>query len=381
MRAFASGYYNNLCALYDYLGIRYHAQPFLFDLAAPANATSNGSRDASYFVYASNLHQFAPRPASVGRLRHVGELVYLVFSYVWFLLCCLYVYPRGGETLHEYLHRTRIPRHFVTSYLLPLMSSVTTCPHPTLLGFPATDIIEYKRRTLSSPHLRVSDGVRQVQDRLVKDIPYQLNATVTAVEPCDDGVRVSWAQGNGSDRKTHADYFDNVILAVTPDVVGRIFQPLRHHMSQIPTTTVESFVHTDTRVMGQTDTQRVKGSETQLIHIHTSTDAAQKTESHYFQPCGVIVTTCPFSPIDPSLVLHSSKFTRVLRNPDSQKIVNAVFRATPDLYSEKSAPLWRNGDDNVWLVGGWCWDGMVLLEGCVVSAMRVAHALDVEIPW
>jgi hypothetical protein len=44
-------------------------------------------------------------------------------------------------------------------------------------------------------------------------------------------------------------------------------------------------------------------------------------------------------------------------------------------------PQWRSGDDNVYLVGGWCWDGMVLLEGCVVSAMRVADALGVEVPW
>lgn len=48
---------------------------------------------------------------------------------------------------------------------------------------------------------------------------------------------------------------------------------------------------------------------------------------------------------------------------------------------EKKEFSWRNGDGNVWLVGAWCWDGMVLLEGCVVSAMRVADDLGVEVPW
>ena len=42
---------------------------------------------------------------------------------------------------------------------------------------------------------------------------------------------------------------------------------------------------------------------------------------------------------------------------------------------------WKNGDGGVWLAGAWCWDGMVLLEGCVISAMRVARALDVNVPW
>lgn len=50
-------------------------------------------------------------------------------------------------------------------------------------------------------------------------------------------------------------------------------------------------------------------------------------------------------------------------------------------HGEKKDLSWRNGDGNVWLVGAWCWDGMVLLEGCVVSAMRVASDLGVDVSW
>lgn len=32
---------------------------------------------------------------------------------------------------------------------------------------------------------------------------------------------------------------------------------------------------------------------------------------------------------------------------------------------------WVNGDEGVWLMGVWCWDGMVLFEGCVVFVMRI----------
>ena len=35
----------------------------------------------------------------------------------------------------------------------------------------------------------------------------------------------------------------------------------------------------------------------------------------------------------------------------------------------------------MYLAGGWCWDGMVLLEGCIVSAMRIARDLGVDVPW
>jgi hypothetical protein len=120
----------------------------------------------------------------------------------------------------------------------------------------------------------------------------------------------------------------------------------------------------------------------QLIRLRTTTDETPRTESHHVQSCGAIVTTCPYTPLEPSLVLHSAKFTRVLRSPESQRIVNAIFSSGQRVCGDdKSVPQWRNGDDNVYLAGGWCWDGMVLLEGCVVSAMRIANALGVEVPW
>jgi hypothetical protein len=63
--------------------------------------------------------------------------------------------------------------------------------------------------------------------------------------------------------------------------------------------------------------------------------------------------------------------------------VNAIFnpRVNPRSNTKDSANGWKNGDGNVYLVGGWCWDGMVMLEGCIVSAIRVADALGVDVPW
>jgi hypothetical protein len=257
---------------------------------------------------------------------------------------------------------------------------VSTCPHDSLLAFPASDIIGYKRRTHGAPHYTVSDGVGGVQERLVKGIDVTLNATVTAVEPFEKGVRISWC--GVSDAETTTEYFDKVILAVAPDVVGRIFRPLQHHMQRIPTAVVESVVHTDWAVLHGSDLNKNDRKGAQLIHLNTSTADTPMTESHHLQPCGVVVTTCPFTPLEQQHVAQQSKFTRVLRSPESQRIVNAIFDNGSNFSADdKSVPRWRNGEDNVWLVGGWCWDGMVLLEGCVISAMRVADALHVKVPW
>jgi predicted NAD/FAD-binding protein len=286
-----------------------------------------------------------------------------------------------GETLRQYLERTRTPARFVTYYLLPLISGVTTCPHEALLNFPASDITEYKRKTNRAPHYTVSAGVRSVQERLIRGINYELGAIVKAIEPQEKGVKLSWER-HGDGLRT--EYFDRVILAVAPDVVGRIFKPLQHHMMQMPTTLVESVVHNDRSVLNETQSLRtaVDSHSAQLIRLRTLTSDMSRTESHHVQSCGAIVTTCPYTALEPSLVLHSAKFTRVLRSPASQRIVNAIFREGQCVSGDdKSVPQWRNGDDNVYLAGGWCWDGMVLLEGCVVSAMRIANTLGVEVPW
>jgi predicted NAD/FAD-binding protein len=379
MRAFAGGFYNNLKLLYDHLEIPYCTQPFLFEFAEKQKSSSTHYR--SYFVHASSLHQLAPRPSAVGVLRYWLEVLYLIACYTWFSLCCFMMGPHKGETLRHYLERTWTPQRFVAYYLLPLISSVTTCPHEALLGFPASDVTEYKRRTHMAPHYTVSAGVQAVQNRLARCIEYELGAVVKAVEPQEKGVRLSWQKDGGA---VCTEYFDRIILAVAPDVVGQIFEPLRHHMTRMPTTMVESVVHSDRSVLveknGLRNTWENRGA--QWICLRTTTDGTTKTESHHVQPCGAIVTTCPYTRLDPSLVLHSAKFTRVLRSPESQRIVNAIFREDQEVFAdEKSVPRWKSGDDNVWLAGGWCWDGMVLLEGCVVSAMRIANDFGVQVPW
>jgi len=277
--------------------------------------------------------------------------------------------------------------YFISYYLLPLMSGVSTCPHETLLAFPASDVIQYKRMTHGAQHYTVSNGVCSVQDKLVKDINARLAAVVESVKTGDGVVKITWrSSDNLNEGQLIQEDFDKAILAVSPDIVGKIFAPLRNEMDQLLTALVESVIHTDESTLGE-PIQQIPGSlnqsNAQIIHLRTNTTDSHMTESIHVQPSGAIVTTCPFSAIDPDRIIQSSTFTRVLRNPRSRRIVNNIFSryhpAQPQ--SEKERLGWKNGDGEVWLAGGWCWDGMVLLEGCVVSAMRVADDFGVPIPW
>lgn len=128
-------------------GVKYHAQPFLFSFTrlprqqqpSPTPSCIPGPR----MVYASNLHQLPPVPHTVDLIHLLAEAVFAVVCYAWLTFCCFFVAPcyedprtnTPSESPDHYLHRIWLPQSHVANYLLPLISSVSTCPHEGLLCF------------------------------------------------------------------------------------------------------------------------------------------------------------------------------------------------------------------------------------------------------
>lgn len=389
MRAFADGYYKNLKRMYDYFGIQYASPRFIYTLSSLPRIASDKIRP--YFIHSSNNHQLPPsKPENNSWGSWLVELVYLTFCYYWFTACCFWIRPKINvessveESFRQYLERIGLPQYYIKYYLLPLISSVTTCSHDALLEFPAIDLVEYEKRTFRQPHYTIEGGVHKLQTKLSTGLKVRFRSTVTAVQNTRGKVKVTM-------RDEHTGFldsalFDHVIMAVTPDVVGLIFPPLESVMAAVPTTRVLSVVHHDyTRfstcrqyVRGRIPFDH-RGRASQPIHMCSNAYATESTHEH---PCSVLITTSPIISVRPTHILHSVTFTRVLRTPTSRQLLNRVFGANElECRDDNLKSCWRNGDGNVWLVGGWCWDGMVMLEGCVASAIRVADSLGVEVPW
>ncbi|KAL6231799.1 hypothetical protein BDW75DRAFT_219245 [Aspergillus navahoensis] len=469
MRAFAAGYYDNLLKMYKFLGVVFASPKFVYSISysrntknSPSETERKGDKEKAYFIHSSNNHIVPPiRPAGVGAAKYTFELLYLLFWYLWFTFACFWIPPKTtplpkkgkskgkkrrkssatghphacnlysdtagtSETLRAYLSRIRLPSYYTTRYFLPLMSSITTCTHEELLNFPASDIVGYARQTHRQPHYTLTRGVKQAETRLSSGLNVIYNHRVTKVETLASGrVRVHFVANAGRENeRVGVREYDNVVIATTPDVVGRIFSPLSLAMKVIPTTEVRTVVHRDHGGVGEIsaylrDCERLRkrgirsfdpakpiipsnGSVSDpstpaltAMHMVTETDASgtSRTESTHEHPANVLVTTYALeNSISEEQILHSVRFTRVLRTPASRAVVNSLFsRAKSPAATQckekgkgKDAVAmegWKNGDGNVYLVGGWCWDGMVLLEGCVVSAMRVASELGVEVPW
>lgn len=391
--------------MYDYLRIQYRAQQFLFRFTR---------RDAKqdYFVHASLNHQFPPpRPTHSGFLVWIIEYLCVGLFYLYYSICCFVVVPMQStsysncETLGQYLARIHLPDHFVRGYILPLISSVATCSYVELLNLPASDIVTYKRKTYGQNHYVVDGGVRRVRQILSEGLEMQVNARVTSVTPNlndgSDAVEVKWVATCGDNGSVSED-FDKVILAVSPDVVQHIFAPLSSQMSLIPTTQVECCVFQSDNTAWFLNLRQAISSAAETIHLISTSESTEAVHEQSIP--GVCVSTSPLSAKQSAQsstknIIHRTRFTRVLRTPISRQVVNDIFRPRQRPFKGSSSgslaisndaekPLlcevekrWMNGDNNVFLVGGWCWDGMVLLEGCIVSAMRVARELSVAVPW
>lgn len=380
MRAFADGYYPQLLKLYQHLGVSYQKQQFLFCFA---KIISKNVNPKPYLIHSSGFHQFPPPlPQGVNVLHWLCEAIYVGLCYAWFTFCCYYVSPAGergpsieGETIGRYLQRMLVPDYFTRYYLLPLFSSVSTCSHEALLNFPASDITNYVRKIGNRNHYTVTAGVKEVEAKLSSGVKVRFQSRVSSVKCQGDRVLVCWeCYNNDGTIKQMEKLYDQVIIGTSPNVVAKIFEPLRNDMEQVPTAAVESVVQTVPKTM-----RGVKPKLNRNDLYFNSTESL--TEAIHVASKSVVVITQPILPIKSSDVNVISRTTliRTLRNPRSRAILQRIFSGAADTRGDQKS--WRNGDGHVWLVGGWCWDGMVLLEGCIISAIRVASALDVEVPW
>lgn len=381
MRAFTGGYYRNLMAMYNHLGVHYHRQKFRFEFwGHQAQLTEQNARP--YFIHASDNHECPPpRPAGVGLLAYIIELMFVIGCFFWFTICC-HVAPtrEDDENLDTFLSKIWLPRRFVSRYLLPLMSAIATCSHQEMLQFPAKDVIQYRKLISGHHQYVVTGGVGAVQDILMRDLDMRLREQVVRIEPKHPVVEIVSERTDAVGGKTRMfETFDQVIVAVPPNVVAAIFQPARAQLARIPIRSLETIVHRAASAYQLTHTKH----NADRILLKTSAMAGGWTEATHLRVDGIAVTSCPVLPLPAHYeVLARATFTRTLRTAESRRIVgNVLGTRNSDIRNTNESKSWRNGDNGVWVVGAWCFDGMVLLEGAVASAMHVAKAFGVEIPW
>lgn len=415
-RSFCRGYYANLCRMYDHLGVPFQRIQLIWVFAKISAATQSQipsaeaaeSMPGSYFVYGKRLHEMlliSPHFWLRGSLQNVLLTFYLAVCHAWFFVACFFFPPRmihperyldvkgsaakighqNCESFRQYLDRIWLPQYYVLYFLLPILSIICSCSHAEMLDFPASDVTSFMKGSFLRKTYVAKGGINRVQATLADGIEdVRLQTRVTKVERVDEGVLIRYESTQGEKRSAE-EVFDRVVLAVSPNVAAAIFNPSKPLLSVIPTVPVTStvlaspnaklsLVNEKTHVpSGECSYRR---GEAQIMAFRTTySDSIVQTESLHYLEGGLVVRTSPTGDVpEVKGTLDTSRFTRTLRTTESRNMVQKAMEAS-------DGAAWVNGRDDVWIVGSWCWDGMVLLEGCVVSAMRVARDLGVNVPW
>lgn len=422
-RSVTRGYYPNLTRMYDDLRIPLRSVRYTFLYAeiiqssartgsGPRPAQSTDPQTGAYFAFEKLYKPVLSSGLGGSWVRQLWQTVFLAVCYLWFIAACFLIEPQTNrksnrsESLRAYLRRIRIPRRFVDYHLLPALGAICTCSHGQLYDFPASDVINFMTRS-ALQKTYMTDGVHNLQSKLIDGVEdVRLSARVGKVERVDKGVSVQWDRQDGSGSVSE-EVFDRVVLAVTPNVAANIFAPSSYALASIPTAPIEATVidpsskRVSVEERGQAPSGRLfsQHNRPQLMAFRSHfSDAEVQTEAWNYLPSGAICRTSPYPyTSEEGTVLHTAQFTRTLRTVDSRSIVQRIVcrggrpstvggggggaLASDNGSEKKGVKEWVNGTDNVWVTGSWCWDGMVLLEGCVVSAMRLADEFGVEVPW
>ncbi|KAL6872743.1 hypothetical protein J3F83DRAFT_582563 [Trichoderma novae-zelandiae] len=425
-RSFCRGYYANLCRMYDHLGVPFQHIQLIWVFArvsAAAQAQVPGpeavqTMPGSYFVYGKRLHEMLLVSPHFwrGSVQTILQTLYLAICHLWFFAACFLFTPRmiraepyldvksaaskgvgvgntsSCESFRQYLDRIRLPQTYALYYLLPVLSIICSCSHAEMLDFPASDVTDFVKGSFLRKTYVARGGINRVQATLAAGIEHvRLETRVTRVDRVGGGVLIRYESVNASAAAAASEeLFDRVVLAVSPNVAAAIFNPAKPLLSVIPTVPVTStvvappssglsVVHEKTHVPSGECSYR-RGDAQVMAFRTTFSESLVQTETLHYLSDGLVVRTSPVGDA-PELkgTLDTARFTRTLRTTESRAAVQRVLRTGEEAAGD--AAVWTNGRDNVWVVGSWCWDGMVLLEGCVVSAMRVARDFGVDVPW
>ena len=274
------------------------------------------------------------------------------------------------KTLADYLQDHNYSQTFIYDFLYPILAStVCTCSYDCLNAYPAPVILQTLLNLFGSqPLLRTKYGTQDVVKRLsrgIDDIRY--GTTVCAVNLTPDGVRVETTKGQ-------ADIFDHLIVATQANQAQNFLSnPSEAECNMLDAFNYEEvpvFVHQDPALMP------VKYKDWAHINLIIAQDRSAamccvwmnrfNPDWQIDQP--IIQTINPVIEPQPDTILAGYNLQR--------PVVNKQSLAGLELLKQ----LHQHADRRIWFCGSYAAEGVPLLESAVVSSLRVANRLSIQLP-
>ncbi|MEM1411935.1 MAG: FAD-dependent oxidoreductase [Pseudomonadota bacterium] len=362
LRVFFDGFYPNLTALYQQLGIESGAINY--------SASFCTLNEKAYFRYDNyRLGGF-----SVPFFKGSGSLKPRALRIGWDIVRLFRLAPRAlaqgiddDTTLEAFLAAHRFSTDFAEGFLYPAFAAICTCSLDSVKAYPAGVILDYLNSgLLLSSMRRVTQGTREVVGRLSQHTErIHLCAPVLDVARNECDVSVRTAEGTAT--------FDHVVIATQANQAIRLLQQLSAEERE----TLSAFSYEPSRVVIHRDTRLApRGGPAQWAPVNflRSEDDAAPMATIWMNAIQAMPGSSPvfqtWNPViepDPSLVLGQAEFERPVVNAGSLQGLRRL------------AELHEQPDRRVWFCGSYASHGIPLLESAVRSAQSIAKQLGVKL--
>ncbi|GFG16984.1 hypothetical protein IFM61392_09797 [Aspergillus lentulus] len=356
MRTFSGSYYANLFRVLEFLRVETRVHRFRY------NFHRGGTQ---YFQYFSNFHKITPRLQNTARVN-----LYALACYLWYTIAVFLLPPR-------YARRIRLPSTFLEWYLLPLFSSVATCSHADLRECPAVYIVNYRKGTIGAHHRTIVD-MRALQGLLTRNVFQRLQTEVRSVRSESRRVELQFFKSNNK-TGLETEVFDFAVLATSAKQAGSLFPDIWPITSKLNERQV--FISVTKAKVSEGNIEDF-GSESLELKTYSNPSSGPITHSLHRHRSGAEVVVSPCQ--DDDLAQEPSHgesqafyLRRPLPTPQSHDLLLSVFGKVPTHERRK----WTNGQDRVYLAGGYASAGLPLLEACVRSALEAAVAIGAKLPF
>jgi len=363
LRIFCRGYYDNLFALYEHIGVEIVTSDHsgIFSDQADRVILHYGNKDwgAGRFSHLKGRSWLSPAAWTIGlqsrrffarAKRDVGRTDLADWSF------------------GEYLQQSGAGRQFVDTILLPMMSVTCTCDYKAVRAYPADIMLEYLTCGIHEIGIMsAAKGVDDIVPRMLVDVELRTNSPVAIIEPAGQQLRI--ATKAGADQR-----FDQVVVAAQAQQAAAMisgFDDRQSLLGRIPFERSSMSVHTDEEILPVP----AKGLSPVSYHVPRGSSRAEvsvdltKAIARLSGQETIFQTWNPMRRIAPNRELARVDFTRPTVTRDSRKAVIALRESQ------------KQPGNRLWLCGSYMAEKIPLLEAAVDSSVAVAEQLGAAIPW
>ena len=368
LRIFCDGYYPNLLALYELLGIEIESTNH-----CAAFADEQQHLFFQYTKLAFQDHCIALPKGHSLLSRSAWQIGFSSKRFFKQAKQDLEHEDLSSITVKQYLDRYDYHPDFIHGLLLPTLATICTCDYNSILNYPADLILSYLScGVMKQGVVRAAKGVDDIVPRLLKGCNVVSNAKISAIQTYNKQLKLQLGTG-----ETHG--FEHIVIATQAQQAALIldkFPTQQALLQQVPYEQSSMAVHTDNNILPK--------------HHLPLSPVSYLVNPQQQRPC----TTVNLSTAMPHFKGHKSVFQTwnpqgCADYPHTDKLIAQVdfTRPTVTIKSRKAIQTLQKQQgeqdvsSNIWLCGSYMAERLPLLEAAVDSALQVAEHLGVQAPW